>query len=150
MTFNGQSASTSIVAVTISENGAVLSTTDTTAYYLTDPYSPLGLSGTTNGVTYTALITSFTPFPDTLNVGDSGAILSANYENSMGTVIGGLTETYTVAAESPSSVELNIDSAGTINGSTVTETDTYSLASDGTPTIESVTLTVNGTTLTFQ
>jgi hypothetical protein len=41
-TFNGQTASTSMIALTVSENGAVVATEDSTAYYLADPYSPFG------------------------------------------------------------------------------------------------------------
>jgi len=150
-TFNGQVANTSTVSLTVSENGAVVSTEDSTAYYLVSPYSPLGLSGTTNGVAWTAIVTSFTAFPSTLTVGSSGPVLAANYEDSMGNVIGGLTETYTVTADSPTALFLNIDAAGTINGTQVTETLTYAIASDGSaPTLAQAQITVNGTTLTFQ
>jgi len=62
MMFNGQMADTSVLTLTLTKNGTVVSTDNTTAYYLTNPYSPLGLSGTTNGVAWTAIITSFMPF----------------------------------------------------------------------------------------
>jgi hypothetical protein len=149
MTFNGQVADTSVLALSLSENGVAVSTDDTTAYYLTDPYSPLGLSGTTNGVAWTAVVTSYTPFPTTLTVGSSGSLMSANYEDSMGNVIGGLTETYTVTADTPSDLLLNIDASGSVNGTSVTETLTYSITSTGVLSLAQAQITVNGVTLAF-
>ena len=149
--FNGQNATTSTIGLTVSENGAVLATEDSTAYYLTNPYSPLGVSGTTSGVAWTAVITSYTPLPSTLTVGGSGPLSSATYYDGMMNIIGSLTETYTVTADSPTALYLNIDAAGTINGVQETETLTYSIASDGTVSaLVQAQITVNGTTLTFQ
>lgn len=148
--FNGQNANTSLIALTISENGAVVATEDSTAYYLANPFSPLGLTGTTNGTAWTATITSYTPLPATLMVGASGPLESVTYTNGMGTNIGSLTETYTVTADSPNALFLNIDAAGSINGVQETETLTYSVASDGTVgALVKAQITVNGTTLTF-
>jgi len=148
--FGGQNASTSMIAITIAENGAVIATEDSTAYYLTSPFSPLGLTGTTNGTAWTATITSYTPLPATLMVGASGPLESVTYTDGMGTNIGSLTETYTVTADSPSALFLNIDAAGSINGVQETETLTYSVASDGTVgALVKAQITVNGTTLTF-
>jgi hypothetical protein len=150
MTFNGQSASTSVIALSIAENGTVLATEDSTAYFLTNPYSPLGLSGTTGGMTWTAVVTSYTPLPSKLTVGASGSLDSFTYKNGMGTVIGSLTETYTVTADSPTELFLNINAAGTINGLQETELLTFSIASNGTVTgLVQAQITVNGTTLTF-
>jgi hypothetical protein len=68
----------------------------------------------------------------------------------MGSNIGSLTETYTVTADSPNALLLNIDAAGSINGVQETETLTYSVASDGTvQALVRAQITVNGTTLTF-
>ena len=148
--FNGQNATTSMIALTVSENGAAVATEDSTAYYLTNPYSPLGLSGTANGVAWTAGISSYTPLPTMLTVGASGPLLSATYYDSTMTNIGSLTETYTVTEDSPTSLFLNIDAAGTINGVQETETLTYSIASDGTVSaLTQAQITVNGTTYTF-
>jgi len=148
--FNGQSANTSAIALTISENGAVVSTEDSTAYYLTNPYSPLGLSGTTNGTAWTATITSYTPLPSTLTVGASGQLDSATYTDGMGNNIGSLTETYTVTGDDPDALFLNVDGAGSVNGVQEAETLTYAVASDGTlQGLVQVQITVNGSTLTF-
>lgn len=148
--FNGQNANTSAIGLTISENGTVVATEDSTAYYLVSPYSPLGLSGTTSGTAWSAIITSYTPLPSTLTVGSSGPLSSATYYDGMMNIIGSLTETYTVTANSPMSLFLNIDAAGSINGVQETETLTYSVASDGTVQgLVQAQITINGTTLTF-
>ena len=148
--FGGQNANTSMIALTVSENGTVIATENSTAYYLTNPYSPLGLSGTTNGTAWTATITGYTPLPSTLTVGASGPLESVTYTDGMGANIGSLTETYTVTADSPNDLFLNVDAAGSINGVQETETLTYSVASDGTvQALVRAQITVNGTTLTF-
>ena len=150
-TFNGQTASTSMIALTVSENGAVVATENSTEYYLTNPYSPLGLSGTTSGVAWTAVVTGSSPIPTTLTVGTSGSLYSYVYRDGMGSTIGSLTETYTVTADTTTALFLNIDAAGTINGVQETETLTYLVASDGTvQALVEAKITVNGTTLTFQ
>ena len=148
--FGGQNASTSMIALSVSENGTVVATEDSTAYYLTNPYSPLGLSGMSNGAAWTASITGSSLVPTMLNVGDSGTLYSFTYMDGMGTTIGSLTETYTVTADSPTAVFFNVMAAGSINGVQETETLTYAVAKDG--TVEGLVraqLTVNGTTLTF-
>jgi hypothetical protein len=148
--FNGQNASTSMIALTVSENGAVIATEDSTAYYLTNPYSPLGLSGTTGGAAWTAVATGSSLVPTMLRVGDSGSLYTFTYMDGMGNTIGSLTETYTVTADSPGALFLNIDAAGSINGVPETETLTYAVASDGTvQALVQAQITFNGTTLTF-
>jgi hypothetical protein len=148
--FNGQNASTSTISLTLSENGAVVATEDSTAYYLTSPYSPLGLSGTTSGTAWTNVITGYTPFPSTLSVGESGAVSASTYYNGMGTAIGSLTETYTVTADSPSAVFVNINGAGSLNGVQESETLTYSVSDTGAVALVKAVVTVNGTTVTLQ
>jgi hypothetical protein len=150
-TFNGQSANTSVVALTVSKSGVLVVTSDSTEYYLSNPYAPLGISGTANGVPFTFLYTSFTPLPSTLSVGGSGPFSSGNYYTYHGgPVIGSLTQTYTVTEDSPTALFLNIDSAGSLNGVQESETDTYSVTASGAATLVKAQLTVNGTTLTFQ
>jgi hypothetical protein len=149
--FNGQTANTSLIGLTVSENGTVIATEDSTAYYLATPYTPLGDSGTTSGMAWVAVITGYTPLPSMLTVGASGPLSSATYQDGMGNVIGSLTETYTVTADSPDALFLNVDAAGSINGVQETETLTYSIPSDGSAaTLVQVQITLNGTTLTFQ
>jgi hypothetical protein len=149
--FNGQTANTSVVALTVSKSGVVVVTETSTEYYLSNPYSPLGISGTVNGVPFIFLIMSYTPFPTTLTVGGSGPVSSGSYYTYLGgPVIGSLTLTYTVTEDSPTALFLNIDAAGSLNGVQESETDTYSVDTSGAATLVKVQLTVNGTTLTFQ
>jgi hypothetical protein len=70
--------------LTVSKNGAVVVTANSTAYYLSNPYSPLGISGTTNGVAFIFLYTSYDPLPSTLSVGGSGPVSSGSYYTSLG------------------------------------------------------------------
>jgi hypothetical protein len=68
----------------------------------------------------------------------------------MGANIGSLTETYTVTADSPNALFLNINAAGSFNGVQETETLTYSVTSNGTvQALVKAQITVNGTTLNF-
>jgi len=148
--FGGQNASTSMIAITIAENGAVIATEDSTAYYLTNPYSLLGLSGMSNGAAWTARVTGSSLVPTMLTVGDSGTLYSFMYLDGMGNTIGSLTETYTVNADSPTAVFFNVEAVGSINGVQETETLTYAVAKDGTVQgLVQAQITVNGMTLTF-
>jgi hypothetical protein len=148
--FNGQMADTSVYTLIVSY-GTVVSTENTTAYYLTNPYAPLGFSGETNGVAWTAAVTSFTPFPATLTVGTSGPLLSANYQDSLGNVIGDLTETYTVTgADGPTSVFLSINSAGTLNGAPADSRLIFSVSSAGAIVLAEAKINVNGANLDFR
>ena len=155
--FDGHTANTAVLALGLSENGAVTYLQDATVYYVSNPFQPLGLSGsvsTSSGTPpapYTATVTSFTPFPATLTVGSSGPVLSATYKDPSGDVIGQLTETYTVTANSPTALDVNIEASATFNDAAIGQTITYSLSDTGSlqPTLAGVQLTVNGTTLTF-
>jgi len=125
VTYDGQTADTAVLAIGLFENNAVVFLQDATVYYLTNPFQPLGLSGSVNTgsgsptAPYTATVTSFTPFPATLTVGSSGPVLSATYKNSSGDVIGQLTETYTVTADSPTALDVNIDASATFNDAAI-------------------------------
>ncbi|HEX4647618.1 MAG TPA: hypothetical protein VH111_02235 [Steroidobacteraceae bacterium] len=148
--FNGQMAATDVLTLGLSQNGTAVSTETTTDYYLTSPYSPLGFSGTSNGVAWTATVTTFTPLPATLTVGSSGTLIAATYKDATGNVIGSLTETYTVTADSPTAVFLNVSGVGTLNGTTATDMLTYSVTSTGVIALVEAQVTVNGVTLTFK
>lgn len=148
--FNGQMANTNVLTLTVTtRDGTLVSNEDTTAYYLTNPYAPLGFSGTTNGVAWTATVNSFTPLPATLTVGTSGPVLSANYQDSLGNVIGNLTETYTVTAGGATALYVNVVSAGTLNGTSVTSTLSFLVTNSGTIYLLEVQMTVNGMTVTY-
>jgi len=147
-TFNGQSTNTSVVSLTASEETSTVGiTVSTTEYYLSNPYSPLGVVGTTNGVPFTFLYTSYTPLPSTLTVGASGPLASGTYYDASGTVIGSLTQTYTVTADSSTAVDLDINAAGSLNGVPETETLSYSITASGVATLNAAQLAINGTTV---
>jgi len=148
-TFNGHNANTSVVALTVAQNGPVILTEASTEYYLSNPYAPLGITGTTNGVPWTFLITSYTPLPSTLAVGESGPYSSGTYYDAAGAAIGSLTQTYTVTAAGPTVLSLNINAAGSLNGVSKAETISYSIAASGAATFNYLQLTVNGMALTF-
>jgi hypothetical protein len=148
--FDGQAAHSSTISLTITENGSTIGTEVSTAYYLESPYVPLGLSGTVSGTAYTFLFTSTDPLPSTLTVGSSGPLGSGTYYVSgTNTAIGSLTETYSVAANGPSSLLLITHASGTVNGSSVDESFTYVVDSSGSLSLDSMALTVNGTALLF-
>jgi hypothetical protein len=148
--FDGQAANSSAISLTVTENGSTIDTETSNAYYLLSPYQPLGLSGTVNGAAYAFLFTSTDPLPATLTVGTSGPLGSGTYYAAgTNTVIGSLTETYSVTAVAINAVQLTISGSGTVNGSSVDETFTYTVDTSGTLALQSLQLTVSGTALTF-
>ena len=149
-TFNGQVAETGNLSLTVLENGSPLVTEIATAYYLTNPYSPLGLGITVNGVSEVVTYPSTTPLPANLTVGSSGPLTTGTYYAANGTtVIGSLTETYSVTANNATSVKYTVYGTGTVNGSPVSETDIYTVSTSGTIALVEVDLLVNGQTLKF-
>jgi hypothetical protein len=149
-TFNGQIASSSTVTLTVVENGTTISSETSAAYYLTNPYTPLGATGTANGNGFEFLFNSTTPFPTTLTVGTSGPVGSGTYYMSGTNVaIGSLTETYSVVANNSTTVLLKVFATGTLNGTQISETINYTVDASGHVTLLSVQITVNGVTLTF-
>ena len=147
--FQGQMANNSSVSLTVTENGVTALTEVGTSYYLENPYSPLGAVMSTNGVQTTFVVNSYTPYPKTLTVGASGPVDAGTYYDTSNVNIGGLTSTYTVAADDSTSVLVNIDSAGSVNGTASSQTETYTVDTSGDTSLISVKLTVNGVTLTF-
>lgn len=148
--FNGQNANTSTITLSISRNGVLVATESSTAYYLTNPFSPLGVSGNTAGTSWTAVITSYTPLPTTLMAGTSGPFSAATYYDGMNHVIGSLTQTYSVREDSPTALFLDINGTGSLNGVQETETLTFAVAANGTiAALTQAQITVNGTTLIF-
>ena len=148
--FDGQAAYSSTISLTITENGSMIGTEVSTAYYLESPYEPLGLSGTVNGTAYTFLFTSTNPFPSTLTVGSSGPLGSGTYYVvNTNDGIGSLTETYSVASNNASTVLLTTYATGTVNGQSISETINYAVNASGAFELQSVEILVNGTTLKF-
>jgi hypothetical protein len=148
--FNGQTAYSSALSITILKNGTTLATEASTDYYLENPFSPLGISGSTNGTSWYFLFNSTTPYPTTLTVGDSGPVGSGTYyDAATNASIGSLTETYSVTANDPTTVLLNVYASGMLNGNQESETITYTVDASGNIALRSVQVTVNGQMLTF-
>jgi len=148
--FDGQEANSSIVSLTVTENGATLSTEVTTAYYLENPYTPLGLAGSVNGTNYEFLFSSVDPLPSTLTVGASGPLGNGTYYLSgTNTATGSLTETYAVTANNPTTLLLTTYASGTVNGQSISETINYAVSASGAFELQSVDILLNGTTLNF-
>lgn len=158
-TFIGSApAYSSTAAVTLSQNGTVVASTVDTSYFLLNPVMPLGKVNST-GSPY-AVVTSSTPIPMTLTVGSSGSFDSVTYYHDSTTAVIDAMEvdTYTVSANDSMSLQYCIKS--TISGTTpqgtadgmgnASENDCYNVTAAGVATLAAVSVTVNGSTLTFK
>jgi|SRR5579862_2165947 len=148
--FDGQNAHSSTIALTISENGSPIITEIDTAYYLENPYQPLGLTRSYNGVQFELLYNSTNPLPSTLTVGSSGPLGSGTYYvDSTNDAVGSLTETYSVTSNSTSWVQLTTYATGMVNGQSINESISYGVYATGAVGLLNVGIVVNGTTLNF-
>jgi hypothetical protein len=149
--FNGHQAASSTITITVSANGVPVATQTSTAYFLENPFSPLGLMETVNGTTYDLIFTTINPLPSTLSVGDSGTLLTGTfYVAANPATAGTLAETWSVAANDANTVFFIVASNGTLNGTPVSDTVTYSVDAKGDIAIVSVTVTLpGGGTVTF-
>jgi hypothetical protein len=147
--FNGQEANSSTISLTISENGSPIVTEIETAYYLENPYQPLGMTLSYNGGQFDFLYTSIDPLPSSLTIGGSGPLGSGTvYSVNTNNAIGSLTETYSVTA-SNSWVLLNTNATGTVSGQSISQTISYVVVGTAAMGVASVDIMVNGTTLHF-
>jgi len=148
--FDGQEANSSTISLTITENGSPIVTEIETAYYLENPYQPLGLTLSYNGGQFDFLYTSTNPLPSPLTVGGSGPLGSGTfYAVNTNNAIGSLTETYSVTSTSNNWVLLNTYATGTVNGQSISQTISYVLTGEAAAGVASVEILVNGTTLNF-
>jgi hypothetical protein len=146
--FDGQEANSSTISLTITENGSPIVTEIETAYYLENPYQPLGLTLSYNGGEFDLLYKSTNPLPSTLTVGDSGPLGSGTYYGvNTNNAIGSLTETYSVT--SGNGMLLNTSATGTVNGQSISQTISYMVNGGEALGVASVEILVNDTTLTF-
>ena len=150
MMFDGQEANSSTISLTITENETPIVTEIDTVYYLENPYQPLGLTLSSNGKQFDFLYNSTNPLPSTLTVGDSGPLGSGTYYVvNTNESIGSLTQTYSVASNIASPVQLITYATGTVNGQSISETIYYAVNASGAPQMDWFEILVNGTTLTF-
>ncbi len=156
--FNGEAPAYSTVdTLALSKNGALVATSISTGYYLLNPYMPLGTTYST-GMPY-GLVTSSTPFPTTLNVGDTGPVDNLTYyHDSTEAIIDAYeTGTYSVVANNSTTLLMCLNfvvSDVTLSGmgdglADSTESDCYSVDASGNAALVSITLMVNGGTLKF-
>lgn len=157
--FNGSApAYSSVDTVSLEENGVRLANNTRTDYFLLNPYVPLGRVSST-GSPY-GVVTSSAPLPNTFDVGSSGSTDSMTYyhDSSMNIVDADEAATYSVKANNTTTVLVclestitNVTPQGTADDLVDDgENDCYRVDDTGNATLLSVTLTVNGTTLTFQ
>jgi hypothetical protein len=146
---DGQEANSSTISLTITENGSPIITEIETAYYLENPYQPLGVTLSYNGGQFDLLYKSTNPLPSTLIIGSSGPLGSGTYYDvNTNDAIGSLTETYSVTS-SNGWILLNTNATGTVNGQSINQTISYVINSGEATGVASVEVLVNGTALSF-
>jgi len=157
-TFDGEAPAYGTTdTLTLDEPGARVVNLISTNYYLLNPYVPLGKTFST-GTPY-GLVTSSTPLPTTLNVGDAGSVDSLTYyhDSTMAVVDAYETGTFSVQANNSTTLLMclsfvvsGVTAQGTADGlANGTETDCYNVDAAGTAALVSIALTVNGETLNF-
>ncbi len=148
--FDGQEANSSTISLTITENGSPIVAEIDTAYYLENPYQPLGLTLSSNGGKFEFLYNSINPLPSTLTVGGSGPLGSGTYYVvNTNSAIGSLTETYSVASNNAGTVLLTTYATGTVNGQSISQTISYVVNGGEAMGVASVEIQLNGTTVHF-
>jgi hypothetical protein len=158
-TFNGSAPAYSTVdTLTLDKNGVLVGNSISTGYYLLNPYVPLG-SASSTGSPF-GIVTSFTPFPTTLNVGSSGPVDDVTYyhDSTQTALDADEVGTYSVTANNSATLNLclnfvvsNVSALGTNDGlADDTESDCYTVDASGNVTLDTITLSVNGVTLNFQ
>jgi hypothetical protein len=157
--FNGSAPTYSRVdTVTLDENGLRLAQKVSTDYFLLNPYVPLGrVSG--SGSPY-GIVTSFAPFPTTLEVGSTGDVNSVTYyhDSTKSVLDAHEADTYSVEANDATTLLMclettitNVTAQGTADDLVDdAESDCYSVDAAGDTALVSTTMTVNGADLTFQ
>ncbi len=159
-TFNGEAPAYSTVdTLTMEKNGVTVANSISTSYYLLNPYVPLGKTFST-GTPY-GLVTSSTPIPATLNVGNTGPVDNLTYyhDSTTGFVDANETDTYSVIVNNSTTLLMclnivlsDVTVVGTADGlAPNTEMDCYSVDASGTANLVSIVLApVNGETLDFK
>jgi hypothetical protein len=159
-TFNGSAPAYGTggkVTVTESQDPAPLASSAATAYYLLNPYVPLG-DVSSSGSPY-AVVATFVPFPATITVGMAGKVddLTYYHDSKMTAIDAEETVDYTISAKDSASLLLclnstfsNVTAQGTADGiANGTQTDCYSVDAAGHAALYSSTRMVNGAMLSF-
>jgi len=159
-TFNGSAPAYGTgdkTTVTEANDPAPLASSTATAYYLTNPYVPLG-NVSSSGSPY-AVVATFVPFPATITVGMSGKVddLTYYHDSKMSTMDAEETVDYTISAKDSASLLLclsstfsNVTAQGAADGmANGTDTDCYSVDAAGHAALYSSTRMVKGAMLRF-
>jgi hypothetical protein len=149
-TFNGVVAETGSLSLTVLEGSTPVVTSISTAYYLPDPYIPLGRTVTANGVSEEVTFSRIYPPPSTLTVGSNGTLDTALYYNAENVNIGAITEQYSVTANDANSVKYTVFANGTVNGAQESDTFVYTISNSGTVDLIEIDLVVNGGWVSFK
>jgi hypothetical protein len=158
-TFNGSApAYGTIETLALGKDGVAVANGSSTQYYLLNPYVPLGEVSST-GSPYGVVINP-SPLPATFDVGASGALetLTFYHDSTKTTVDASETITYSVTTNTYTALLVCLNSTisgvtaqgttdGLANGS---ESDCFTEDASGNVALLSITLTVNGMTLTFR
>jgi hypothetical protein len=156
--FNGSAPAYSTTdTLSLQKNGVLATSSTFTAYYFLNPYVPLGRTYSTG--TPFAVVTSSTPFPTTLNVGNSGSVANVTYyhDSTMSIIDADEVGTYAVKASNPVNLLMclsfavsGVTAQGTKDGfATGTEADCYSVDAAGNAGLVSIVLAVGGVSLNF-
>lgn len=149
-TFMGQSGDTATESLTLYENGTLLFNDIQTEYFLLGPYKLLGVVDNTTGNVWVA--SNQVALPDNATIGDSGAFdkETVYLDSTLSTVIGSFTDTWTLNSGPGSDAIGCLNSTGTLNGTSETTAECYTLDTSGNVTGLTVTIYVNGVQLKFQ
>lgn len=149
-TFFGQAADTAVVSLTLYENGVLVTTDIETDYFLLGPYEPLGVVDNTSGNVWVA--SNQVALPDNAVIGDSGAFdkETVYLDSTLSAIIGSFTETWTLNSGPGTDAIGCLNSSGTLNGTSETTAECYTVDTSGNVMGLTVTLYVNGVELKFQ
>lgn len=149
--FEGQPASTVFLTGTVSVNGVVAGTINGKEYYNTSPFEQLGYVDPSNEQ-YQVYANQQT-LPAYATVGQSGPLdTSTTYTDSSKSVVYAAdTETWSLSSDTPTTAWACINDTQTVVGSALTVITTcYKIDTTGNVLAMTITMTINGTTLTFQ
>jgi len=151
-------AHSAVQTAQVTKNGAPLATLTTTAYFLADPFVPLGRVAA-NGVPYAAIINQY-ELPTAAAVGTSGPFFNMTWyhDTDMSAVDGFMTGSYSVTTGEGglARVCLKVDTArvtpqgvtdGVVEG---TQVHCFRIAGNGKATLETIEMSIGGQPLVFR
>ncbi len=150
-TFSGLAALTGAETITISKNGAVVSTESVDNYFSASPYTPLGMVNLSNG--QYSVVSNQVALPANATVGQSGQFitLTTYTSNSMATIYSTTTETWVLSSNTATTAWLCLNFITTpVGSSAYSGSGCYTIDTTGNVSALKMAITVSGTTLNFQ